>query len=458
MSSTRPLSRIARIVGIAVLIAAVSVPVSAQALSPSVGPPSRLVLSSGAKATYSQYGSLMNGVSHQEDAILTVNGWQYATFWGAEGRINVSRRELPSGQWQNMILSDYQTTTTDSHNVIAMGVSEADGRIHLAFDHHVSELNYRVSAAGVTTNPSAVAWTASLFGPVKNRLYGTTAQTSVTYPQFIPAPNGSLQLTWRRGTSGSGNQLLFDYRDGAWSSRGTIINGNTTNVNAYLFGTEYDVNGRLHTTWVWRETTNASTNRDLMYAYSDDEGMTWRNNAGNVVAVAGSSAITQNTAGVKVATIPMNRGLINQEAQVVDNEGNVHVLTSQLPASSADIADFATARQSTVQVHYWRDAATGAWTKFETEFRVDRRGDIVADSVGNLYLVSTGLSDRLNVYTASAASGWTDWRQVYRYLDHYYDSDPLIDHELIKSQNRLSVFAAQGSNGVIDVLDWQLTQ
>lgn len=458
MPQTRNTNRLTRVAGIAVLVTAVSIPVTAHAISPPVGEPSRVILSTGAKTTYSAYGSLMNGVSHQEDALLTVNGWQYATFWGASGRLNISRRELPSGQWQNIRLTDYQTNTTDSHNVIAMGVSEADGRIHLAFDHHVSELNYRVSVANVTTNPDSVTWSAALFGPVQNRLFGSVAQTQVTYPQFIPAPGGNLQLTWRRGTSGSGNQLLFDYRDGAWTSRGTIINGNATSVNAYLFGTEYDPAGRLHTTWVWRDTTNASTNHDVMYAYSDDQGMSWRNNAGTVVAVAGTSAITENTGGTKVATIPMNRGLINQEAQVVDNNGNVHVLTSQLPAASASISNFATARQSTVHVHYWRNADTGVWTKFETDFRVDRRGDIVADSDNNLYLVSTGLSDRLNVYTASAASGWTDWRQVYRYMAHFYDSDPLIDHELIKTQDRLSVYAAQGSNGVIDVLDWQLGQ
>lgn len=87
----------------------------------------------------------LNGVSFQEDVLITFGDYQYVTFYSTTPAgynhhyVNVGRRRVtPSvGAWQYLTLTDYVQTTMDGHNTISMGIS-GDGRIHLSFDHHVS--------------------------------------------------------------------------------------------------------------------------------------------------------------------------------------------------------------------------------------------------------------------------------------------------------------------------------
>ena len=87
-----------------------------------------------------------NGVSFQEDAILSYGDYQYVTFYEtAPGGNNSNhlvqlgrRRMTPTvGTWQFLTFEDYIQNTQDGHNIISMGIS-GDGKIHLSFDHHVS--------------------------------------------------------------------------------------------------------------------------------------------------------------------------------------------------------------------------------------------------------------------------------------------------------------------------------
>ena len=48
---------------------------------------------------------------------------------------------------------------------ISLGVSHGDGTLHIGFDQHDNPLHYRVSKAGVATNPGKVKWSADIFGP-----------------------------------------------------------------------------------------------------------------------------------------------------------------------------------------------------------------------------------------------------------------------------------------------------
>ena len=118
------------------------------------------------------YTGYMNGESFQQDAIRTFNGWQYAVFWDTGRQVNISRRQLPSGSWQNIDLTSYTTSSTDSHNVISMGISHTDGTIHLAYDMHNNGLRYRVSVPGLATNPTAHSWTADKFSAHSTTLKG----------------------------------------------------------------------------------------------------------------------------------------------------------------------------------------------------------------------------------------------------------------------------------------------
>jgi hypothetical protein len=89
----------------------------------------------------------LNGVSYQEDVLISFGDYQYVTFYSTAPAgygnhyVNVGRRRIaPSvGGWEFLTLTDYVQKTMDGHNMISMGIS-GDGRIHLSFDHHVSIL------------------------------------------------------------------------------------------------------------------------------------------------------------------------------------------------------------------------------------------------------------------------------------------------------------------------------
>lgn len=428
-------------------------PTAAVAAAPTVSHSSTGTLTTSGRTAVS-YSGLMNGESFQQDGITTFNGWQYATFWDESGYLNISRRQLPSGGWQNVRLTDYRTTSSDSHNVICIGISPQDGSIHLAFDMHSDRLKYRRSSTGLATSPGTADWSASGFGAVQNSLAGTNMPT-VTYPQFFAAPDGTLQMAIRTGVSGNGDEVLYEYRSGAWSYLGEIIDGTTFDNNPYLFGIEYDGEGLLHATWTVRETSNGSSNHDMFYAYSRDKGRNWRNNAGTVIATAGSNPLDSSAADLRVWPNSQNRGVMNQESQVVDAAGTVHVLSSHLQPNTPSIADFNVARNSAVLVHYWRDKASKQWNQRYLGYTEGlSRGDIAVDSRDNLYVVSghSGTSV-LQIATASKASGWSDWTVRNRSAADYM-SDPLIDHPRLKTQNVLSIFAPRRGGSRIDVQNW----
>jgi hypothetical protein len=437
----------------ATVVLVVAGPVPAAAAAPTVSHAGTTAVTTAGRTAVS-YSGLMNGESFQQDGITTFNGWQYTTFWDESGHVNISRRQLPAGGWQNVRLTDYRTTSTDSHNVICIGISPQDGSIHLAFDMHSDRLRYRRSVTGLATSPGTASWTAAGFGAVQNSLAGT-AMPTVTYPQFLAAPDGALQMAIRTGVSGNGDEVLYEYRSGAWTYVGEFIDGTTFDNNPYLFGIEYDGEGLLHATWTVRDTSDGSSNHDMFYAYSRDRGRTWRDNAGTVVATAGSDPLDSGAAGLRVWPNSRNRAVMNQESQVVDATGVVHVLSSHLPPNTPSITDFNVARNSAVLVHYWRDKATKRWNQRYLGYTEGlSRGDIAVDSRDNLYVVSghsgTGV---LQIATASKASGWSDWTVQSRSApDHM--SDPLIDHPRLKAQNVLSVFTPRRGGSRIEVQDW----
>ena len=452
----RPLGlAVAAIAMLAALLAFTAVPASAAA--PTLGAPSVTTLTTDGRTALT-YTGYMNGESFQQDGITTFNGWQYTAWWDQSGYVNLARRAVASTSWQTIRLTDYRTTSTDSHNTISIGISGQDGSIHLAFDMHSSLLKYRKSTAGLATSPATANWSASSFGSVSNSLAGQRL-SQATYPQFFRAPDGLLQMSIRTGASGAGDLVLFEYRSGAWTYVGEFLNGTDADNNAYLFGIEYDDTGidtsdLLHATWTVRETPNASTNHDIYYAYSKDQGRTWRNNNGDVVATTGSNPLVADSAGLRVVGIGQNRGLMNQESQVVDSAGNVHVLASHMAPSATSDSNFDSARRKSVLVHYWREKTSKAWHRQVLSYTgVMTRADIGVDAADNLYIASgNSATRRLSVHTASKASGWTDWTTRYTSSVEYY-SDPLLDHARLLD-GVVSVFAPRYGGSRIDVLNW----
>jgi hypothetical protein len=396
------------------------------------------------------YGGYLNGESFQQEGILTYDGYQYAAYWNTGPRVVLARRPVGTGSWSKIEMApSYTGTSSDAHNTISLGISPSDGRLHIAFDHHSSDLHYVRSVAGLVTNPATATWGTTSFSSVSSIL-GTEFVNLVTYPRFITAPSGKMLLSYRYGTSGSGDEVLWEYdgSTGTWTKIGTWISGIPDSVNAYLHSIEYN-DTRLHAAWCWRDTPDASTNQDLTYVYSDDHGRTWSNNAGMLVGTTGASPITQSS-DVRVWVIGQNRGLINQEHMIVDNAGRVHVLLSHMPDSQADDSNFTRARTKSLWFHYYRDVS-GVWTRVPMNIPVSAnfRGKFAVSSTNNLYAVLPNL----RIASASASAFWTNWTVIETAYNGSFFSDPLIDRYQLRTSNTLTVFAPTVNTGGIVYID-----
>jgi hypothetical protein len=402
--------------------------------SPGITKESENLVTSNASTWWDdRYGdAYLNCVSFNQDSLITFNGWQYACYYNQNRYVTISRRQLPDGSWQHVTLTDYQQTANDNHNTISMGISPADGRIHLAFDHHSSTIHYRKSVSGLATNPSGASWSASQFGAVQDNL-GQRTITNLTYPHFMTAPDNTFLFYARIGTSGDGDNNIWKYNNnGNWTELGKFLEGG--GENAYFHGICYDSASRLHATWCWRATSSGTTNHDLLYAYSDDHGTSWKNNYGNTIATTGSNPIDPGK-DFRVYSIPQEGGLINQEGMIVDSQGRVHVISRE------DI------NGTNYQMHYFRDTG-GTWHRVNTGIRTkiwDNRSKIAYDADGNVY----GILPNLQIASASVSSNYSDWSLVDTSDDgRFHHSEPLIDRMALRTQNNgVSVFVQAGTTG-----------
>ncbi len=241
----------------AVLSAALSVPATAHA-APGVSLISDTVLDPAA-LYFVSYDGLVNNNSFQQDAIVTYQGRQYATWYTASRNAVIARRSLGGTRWETVVLP-HQLGVDDSHNVISLGISPQDNTIHVAMDTHNTRLFYFRSKPGLAVGGQP--WTAESFGEVQRTLGGVELG-SMTYPQFVVTPEGRLQFSYRTGGSGNGVNELAEYSGGSWRKLGgwTSATGSYTGPNGvvsatrnmYLHGLTYDRSGRLHAAFTWRE-------------------------------------------------------------------------------------------------------------------------------------------------------------------------------------------------------------
>lgn len=381
-------------------------------------------------------------------ALQTYRGWQYAAFWDAKRQVTVARRQLPAGAWQCVSLGGYERTSTinrgkagpkaqgfgDGHEKVAMGIS-TDGVIHLAFDHHVSTLHYRFSLPGVANQPSDHDWNESLFSPVQDHLGGPRIET-VTYPNFVRDGDRMSLYLRLSGGSGSADSHFFEYESGRWIindlSTSKLIDkrwsGGNGTVNAYPH-TMFVHEGRRHLTWCWRDTPDARTCHDLCYAYSDDQGQTWRNSSGNFIAKLGSQFITADTLGIAVLDLPSGSSFVNGGSMTVDAAGDVHVLMM-----GPDHRPMMARRQS----------AKGSWTQLDAP----SLGVLVAHK-SNLWVVAESGLYQVGNDEVSA------FKSVSRSIEHASeDSKFVVDLPRHRHDDTISVIGQTGTR--VSVIDFPI--
>ncbi len=416
-----------------------------------------------------KFGTNINGRTHQQWPMQTFKGYQYATYYDHERNLCVARRKLPAGDWDVIRFDDYRIQNNDSHNVSVIGIAEGDGSIHLAYDHHKSELNYRFTAPGVATNPESIVWSADLFSSNLSRLGPITSiepeDNSIidfTYPRFIPTPSGNLLLYFRYVTSGNGDSYIFEYDATIhdWKEAlGKFIARNKGNYTfdrngdgqidagrsetspyryAYMNAVSYAGN-RLHATWLWRDVftgTSLDGNHDLCYAYSDDDGKTWKNNVGELVSITGTDSkdtiINIDTPGITVIPIAPLRNSINQCTHYAFPDGSIHVM----------LRHYTEGTTTTRYHHYWRDTE-GTWHTQVLDFS-GSRPTLIGDSEKNLKLIYTsGSRTRIaHGQPNGDKTAWT-WTQIFTQSDFTDGGDGVIDLSRWQSEGILSTYSQE---------------
>lgn len=390
-----------------------------------------------------KFGIKINGCSFQQDAIVSHAGFQYIGYYDADRKVCIARRKLPMGKWETIRFHDYHFQNNDSHNTISIGISPANGTIHIAFDHHVHPLHYRISETGVATNPESIKWQASLFSPIRSELE-KNKQIKVTYPRFWQTPDGALQFCYRIAGSGNGHRMIVDYdpKKNKWSgtrqidsNKGTY--GNSSSRGSYPNGYTYGPKGNLHTTWVWRERSD-SANHDLMYAYSENNGKTWLNNHGK--KITGPAAL--KTPGITVVTINEAYGLINTTGQDIDSKGNLHTVLrhcddqSLAAAGSKPGAERFGPNAAHRYFHYFRKPDS-KWETRKLPTVAGSRPKVLIDKNDNTYLIFQK-SGKLIIMAATASSSWQDWQVIHTETGSF-GNEILADYYRWKNSGILSV-------------------
>ncbi|MEU4041424.1 BNR repeat-containing protein [Streptomyces antibioticus] len=408
------------------------------------------------------YDGLVNNNSFQKNGLLTYKGHQYAAWYTADRNAVVGRRALGATTWSTVAVG-HTLRYDDSHNVISLGVSALDGRLHLNMDSHSDGFTYVKSVAGLLDNPTGLSWTAARFGTPMSTLDGLTLTSQFTYPQFIATPEGRLQLSYRAGVSGNGRNGLAEYDGSAWTALGewtastgtySSEHGSSTARNMYLHGIDYDANGRLHAFFTWREQNGAVmcngggiTNHDTGYAYSDDRGRTWRTGAGTVVGTTGGSdKVAVTDAGLVVDALNPDHSLMNQESQATDSAGRPHAIISYVPGRFGQCTtNYVTDRTANGRAFHVRRNASGTWQKTEIPVPLNssQRTKLVLDRYDNAYAVLPFG----RIAGASKASGHTDWTLLFDGGGLNAFGEVVIDETRIRADNTLSFMYQERSSG-----------
>lgn len=266
--------------------------------------------------------SSVNAAVFRQNSVTTHGDTQYTAYYDAHGYVMLAKRRLGTHEW-DVRRTEYTGNVRDAHNAICIAV-DGDGVLHIAWDHHGQPLQY---ARGV--RPGALELT--------QRMAMTGEQEdAVTYPQFYNLRGGDLLFLYRDGGSGRGNVMLnrYDLERGEWHAvQHPLIDGEGKR-NAYVNTLAVDGRGGWHLSWTWRETPDVATNHDIAYAFSPDEGRTWRMSTGEVYALP----ITVETAEL-AARIPQHSELINQTTMAVDAAGRPLIASYWRP-EAADVPQF----------------------------------------------------------------------------------------------------------------------
>ena len=251
----------------------------------------------------------VNTTIFRKNSLVSFRGWQYIAFYKENGNVVLGKRKVDENNWQ-LKTTRFKGNVSDAHNVISIMV-DGDGYLHMAWNNHNTQLHYVRSK------------TPSSFEMSDEMPMTGSHESKLSYPEFYRMPGGNLIFLCRDGASGNGSLVMnrYDIKTKKWRQvQSNLIDGEGQR-SAYWQAC-VDTKGRIHLSWVWRETPDVATNHDLCYAFSDDEGLTWRKSSGELYTLP----ITVSTAEYAFQ-IPQNSELINQTSMFADEEGHPYIAT-----------------------------------------------------------------------------------------------------------------------------------
>ena len=207
-------------------------------------------------------GTTVNTVVFRKNSVVSYKQYQYAAYYDSSGIVILAKRIRGTDKWE-IKKTSLTGNIRDAHNSISI-MTDGEGYLHVAWDHHNNPLNYTKSKT-----PGSL----EMIAP--QQMTGNN-ETRLTYPEFYKLANGDLLFLYRDGSSGNGNLVLNRYH--TTSKTWTRVNSNLLDGegerNAYWQAC-IDAQGTFHISWVWRETPDVASNHDLCYAKSEDGGETW---------------------------------------------------------------------------------------------------------------------------------------------------------------------------------------
>jgi hypothetical protein len=261
-------------------------------------------------------GTTINTVAFRKNSVVSHKQYQYAAYYDASGKVVLAKRTHGADKWEL-----HKTALTgnirDAHNSISI-MTDGDGYLHVAWDHHNNPLNYTKSKA-----PGSL----DLLEPQK--MTGNN-ETKLTYPEFFRLGNGDLLFLYRDGSSGNGNLILNRYntRSKTWVRINSNLLDGEGERNAYWQAC-VDDRGTFHISWVWRETPDVASNHDLCYAKSEDGGKTWMQSDGKKYELPINAANAEY-----IHKIPQASELINATSMTTDEKGLPYIATYWRPVGT----------------------------------------------------------------------------------------------------------------------------
>ncbi len=382
-------------------------------------------------------GNSINAVIFRRNSVVTDVNDQYVAFYDAYANVVLAKRQLGTVIWEIQV-TQYQGNITDAHNSISI-MADSDGFLHVSWNHHGSPLSYCRSKA-----PGSLELTD------KMPMTGYKEQ-NVTYPEFYRLPDGNLIFLYRDGSSGRGDLMMnyYDTNTMTWSLlQDSLINGQGQR-NAY-WQTTIDINGIIHISWVWRETSDVATNHDLCYAKSSDGGKTWQKSTGEQYELPITAASAEYA-----CRIPQRSELINQTSMCADSCGRPYIATYWRPQDS-------TVPQYYLVYHDGTQWRTSQVSQRTTPFSLSGGGtkripisrpQIVADANGTtdkacMIFRDIERGDRVSVAICDdIQSASIEWRFEDLTLDSVSQWEPSYDTELWTLKKKLHIFVQKVGQG-----------